>query len=90
MSDALIGAIASIVVGGLSFLGVVISNNRSNNKMQNDMKISQAVSDERIEELTREVRKHNGFAERVPVLEEQMKMTNKRLVKLESFHTPKE
>ena len=90
MSEEWISAGAAIVVGLLSFVGVVITNSRSNNKMQNDMKIAQAVSDERISELTREVRTHNGFAERVPVLEEQMKMTNARIKVLEGYHKPKE
>jgi primosomal protein N'' len=66
----------------------MITNNRSNNKMQQEMKTSQAVTDEKINELTREVRKHNDFAERIPVLEEKIKVTNHRLSDLEEFHKP--
>lgn len=86
--EALISAGAAIVVGTLSLIGVMITNNRSNNKMQQEMKTSQAVTDEKINELTREVRKHNDFAERIPVLEEKIKVTNHRLRDLEEFHKP--
>lgn len=86
--EALISAGAAIVVGVLSLIGVMITNNRSNNKMQQEMKTSQAVTDEKINELTREVRKHNDFAERIPVLEEKIKVTNHRLSDLEEFHKP--
>ena len=86
--EALISAGAAIVVGILSLIGVMITNNRSNNKMQQEMKTSQAVTDEKINELTREVRKHNDFAERIPVLEEKIKVTNHRLSDLEEFHKP--
>lgn len=93
MSDviaaALVSAGAAIIVGVFSLIGVMITNNRSNNKMQSDMKAAQAVTDEKINELTREVRVHNGFAERVPVLEEQMKVANHRISDLEEFHKPK-
>ena len=86
--EALISAGAAVVVGILSLIGVMITNNRSNNKMQQEMKTSQAVTDEKINELTREVRKHNDFAERIPVLEEKIKVTNHRLSDLEEFHKP--
>ena len=83
MNEALIAAGASVIVGLLSLIGVVITNSRSNNKMQNDIKTAQAVTDERISELTREVRKHNNFAERIPVIEEKIKVANHRIDDLE-------
>ncbi|MBQ7799645.1 MAG: hypothetical protein IJ370_04060 [Oscillospiraceae bacterium] len=88
MSEALIAAGSAIIVGVLSLVGVIITNNRSNNKMQNDMKTAQAVSDERISELTREVRLHNDFARRIPVLEEKIDVANHRISDLEQFHKP--
>lgn len=88
MIEALIAAGASVVVGLLSLMGVMITNNRSNNKMQTDMKTAQAVSDERISELTREVRLHNDFARRIPVLEEKIDVANHRISDLEQFHKP--
>lgn len=79
MTEALISAGAAIVVGMLSLVGVMITNSRSNSKMQNDIKSAQAVTDERISELTREVRMHNDFARRIPVIEEQLKVANHRV-----------
>lgn len=77
-----------MLVGALALIGVIITNNRANNKMQNKMTTAQAVTDERISELTREVRVHNNFAQRVPVIEEQIKVANHRLTDLEELHKP--
>lgn len=86
MTEALISAGAAVVVGLLSLVGVMITNSRSNNKMQNNIKTAQAVTDERISELTREVRMHNGFAQRIPVIEEQIKVVNHRISDLEELN----
>ena len=64
--------IVAIITGVLTLIGVLISNSRS-----------QAVTETRLEELTREVREHNGFARRMPVVEEQIKVVNHRLDDLE-------
>ena len=64
--------IVALITGGVTLLGVLISNGKA-----------QAVTDTKIEELTREVREHNHFAQRVPVLEEQMKVVNHRIQDLE-------
>lgn len=69
MSEAIIIA---LITGGLTLLGVLISNNRT-----------QAVTETKIEELTREVREHNNFARRMPVVEEQIKVANHRIDDLE-------
>ena len=88
MSEALISAGAAIAVGLLSLIGVIITNSRSNSKMQSSMKTAQAVTDEQIKELTREVRLHNNFAQRIPVLEEQVRVVNHRVADLEEIHKP--
>ena len=88
MSESLISAGAAIAVGLLSLIGVIITNSRSNNKMQSSMKTAQAVTDEQIKELTREVRLHNNFAQRIPVLEEQVRVVNHRVADLEEIHKP--
>ena len=88
VTETLISAGASVLVGVLALIGVIITNNRANNKMQNKMTTAQAVTDERISELTREVRVHNNFARRVPVIEEQIKVANHRLADLEELHKP--
>lgn len=81
MSESIIVA---LITGGLAFLGVLITNFNSNRKMQSEMEKKQAVTDEKIEELTREVRKHNNFAQRMPVVEEQIKVINHRVKDLEN------
>lgn len=81
--DAIIAAVASIVVGGLSLVGVIITNNSSNRKVEAKITTAQAVTDCKIDELTREVREHNNFARRMPVVEEQIKVINHRLSDLE-------
>lgn len=73
------GIIASLITGVLAFAGVVVSNIASNNKMQQQMEIVQAVTDTKLEELTREVRSHNNFAQRVPVLEAKVESLEKQL-----------
>lgn len=75
--------IGCIITGGLSLIGVVFSNISSNKKIESTLSTQQAVTDTKIEELTREVRAHNNFAQRVPVLEEQMKVANHRIEDLE-------
>ena len=75
--------IAAGVTGGLALLGVIITNISSNRKTENQIAISQAVTNEKIENLTKEVAKHNKFAERVPVMEEQIKVINHRVEDLE-------
>jgi len=69
MSDSIIVALIS---SGITLLGVLISNSRN-----------QAVTDTKLEELTREVREHNNFAKRMPVVEEQIKVINHRIDDLE-------
>ena len=64
--------IVALITGGVTLVGVLISNQKS-----------QAVTETKIDELTREVREHNNFARRVPILEEQMKVANHRIQDLE-------
>lgn len=77
------GIIAALVTGILSFAGVVITNISSNRSVQSKLERNQAVTDTKITELTREVRLHNGFAEKIPVMQEQIKVINHRLDDLE-------
>lgn len=80
------GIIAAIITGVLSLIGVVISNIAANAKMSKELEKAQAVTDTKIEELTREVREHNNFARRVPVLEEKAKVADHRISDLEHFN----
>ena len=80
--------IAALVTGALSLFGVIVTNVASNRKTQAQIEKSQAVTDTKLDELTREVREHNGFARRMPVVEEQIKVINHRIEDLEGFHKP--
>ena len=80
MSEAIIIAIIS---GGLSLIGVIVSNSYTAQSMNAKLDKQQAVTETKLEDLTREVRAHNNFAQRIPVLEEQMKAANHRIADLE-------
>ena len=67
--------ITAIITGAITLAGVLLSNNKT-----------QAVMEERVSELTREVREHNNFAKRMPVVEEQIRVINHRLDDLEVYH----
>ena len=78
------GIIAAIITGSLALAGVIITNVSGNRSMQSKLEKNQAVTDTKIEELTREVRLHNGFAEKIPVMEEKIKVINHRIEDLEN------
>lgn len=91
MSEAVL---AALITGVLSLVGVIIANMAASTKMQTQMKITQAVTDTKLDNLTQttkseinnltmEVREHNNFARRIPVIEEQMKVANHRIDDLE-------
>ncbi len=69
--------ITALITGGVTLLGVLIANSKA-----------QAITETKLDELTREVREHNHFARRMPVVEEQIKVINHRLEDLEGFHKP--
>ena len=71
--------LSALIAGAVTLIGVLIANSRS-----------QDVTDTKLEELTREVREHNNFARRVPILEEQMKVANHRIADLENHERMKE
>lgn len=79
--------LVAIITGGLTLIGTIITVLASSRKTAADMKVSQAVMEEKIADLTREVRKHNNFAERVPVIEEKIKVINHRIDDLEKRET---
>ena len=80
MSETIMVALISSI---LPLVGTVLTVLFSYNKTDENLKIAQAVTDTKIEELTREVRAHNNFAQRMPVVEEQIKVINHRISDLE-------
>lgn len=85
MSEAIIVA---LITGGLSLAGVVVTCLATAKKTEKAAAVAQAVTETKIDELTREVRAHNNFARRMPVVEEQIKVINHRIEDLEGFHKP--
>ena len=75
--------ITAIITGGLALIGVIISNRASTNKIQQQIVVNQAVTDTKIDELTREVREHNNFAKRMPVVETEIKHVGKEIEHIE-------
>ena len=75
--DLTIAIITALVSGAVTLIGVLIANSKS-----------QAVMETKVEALTREVREHNNFAKRMPVVEEQIKVINHRIDDLEGYHKP--
>ena len=80
MSEAV--AVA-LLTGGMSLLGVIITCSATARKTEKNQAVAQAITDTKIDELTREVRAHNGFAQRLPVVEHQIKALNRRVEALE-------
>lgn len=85
MTEAIVVA---IITGGLALVGTIYSSNKTAQNMNAKLDKQQAVTETKLEDLTREVREHNNFAKRVPVMEEQIKVINHRIDDLEAFHRP--
>ena len=96
MTDIVVACIAagsSIVVGLLTLVGVIITNSKANKKIENQISVSQAVTENKLETLTKQVEKHNKVIERVynlekheEVIEEKLKVVNNKIHDLEEFH----
>ena len=75
--------IVAVITGVATVVAVIITNSRSNRDMDAKVDKAQAVTETKLDALTDEVRKHNNFAQRVPVIEEQIKVANHRIEDLE-------
>ena len=75
--DLTVAIVTALISGAVTLIGVLIANSKS-----------QAVMETKVEALTREVREHNNFAKRMPVVEEQIKVMNHRIGDLEGYHKP--
>lgn len=85
MNEALLSA---CITGAAAIIGNVIISNRNAREMNFKLEKHQAVTDTKLEELTREVREHNNFARRMPVVEQQIGEANRRINELSAFHRP--
>ena len=84
--DGVTEIIVAIVTGVATVIAVVLTNSRNSREMDAKLEKAQAVTETKIDELTREVRIHNGFAQRIPVLEEKMSVADNRIKDLEAYH----
>lgn len=82
--------LAAAITGGLALVGVILSNASAFRRTEHSIRTAQAITDTKLEELAREVREHNHFARRMPVVEEQIRVVNHRVADLEAFHKGKE
>ncbi len=82
--------IAALIAAAASIVSNIILSRKQAAEMDHKLEVRQAVTDTKIDELTREVRLHNNFAQRVPVIEEQIKVANHRIGDLEGYHRPKD
>lgn len=85
MNEAIIVA---LITGGAAIVSNIVLGRKNATEMDHKLEMRQAVTDTKIDELTREVRLHNNFAQRVPVMEEQIKVANHRIDDLEGYHKP--
>lgn len=83
MTEAIIVA---LITGGLSLVGVVITCLVTAKKTEKAAAVAQAITETKLEDLTREVRSHNNFAQRMPAMEQQVKSLEQRVAVLEKYH----
>lgn len=83
MTEAIIVA---LIAGGLSLVGTILTNQATARKQEKTAAVAQAVMDTKIDELTREVREHNNFAQKMPVLQQEITDLNRRVSILETYH----
>lgn len=77
---------SALITGGLALIGVIITNVKASKDIEHKLEVSQAVTDTKIEELTREVREHNNFAKRMPVVENEITHIKDEIHTLEGYH----
>lgn len=78
--------VVAVITGVATVLGVILSNSNSNKKINHQIEMSQAVMNQKIEDLTREVREHNNFARRMPVVEDNIKELKQSVSDLKKYH----
>lgn len=82
--------IGALITGGLALVGVIItchfSNRKTKEEIKTEFRVAQAVTDTKIDELTREVREHNNFAKRMPVVENEIKHIHNDVDTLKRYH----
>lgn len=78
--------VVALITGGLSLAGVIITCWATAKKTEKTQAVNQAVMDTKLDALTREVREHNGFAQKMPVLQQEVRDLDRRVTILEQYH----
>ena len=78
--------IVAVITGGLSLVGVVLTSMVTARKQEQAQAVAQAVTDTKIDNLTQEVRQHNGFAQKIPLLQSKCEILEHRVTDLEKYH----
>ena len=78
--------VAALITGAAAIISNIVTSNRASRDMDAKLERDQAVTNTKLEELTREVREHNNFARRMPVVEEEIKNITKTVDKLQTYH----
>lgn len=78
--------IVALITGGLSLAGVIVTTQAASRKQEKTAAVAQAVMDTKIDELTREVREHNNFAQKMPALQQEVHDLKRRVDILEKYH----
>lgn len=78
--------LVAVITGGLSLIGVVITSMATARKQEQAQAVAQAVTETKIDNLTQEVRQHNGFAQKIPVLQAECDSLKHRVDELEKYH----
>lgn len=86
MNETVLAVIAAIITGSFSVIASVVNSNKIAREMGHKLEKHQAVTDTKIDELTREVREHNNFARRMPVVEEQISELKGSVNTLKHYH----
>jgi hypothetical protein len=78
--------IVALITGGLSLVGVIVTSLATSKKQEKAAAVAQAVMDTKIDELTREVREHNNFAQKMPAIQQRLTDLERRVGVLENYH----
>ena len=78
--------LVAVITGGLSLVGVIITSMATTRKTEQAQAVAQAVTETKIDNLTQEVRQHNGFAQKIPLLQAECDNLKRRVTDLEKYH----
>lgn len=78
--------LVAVITGGLSLVGVIFTSMMTTRKTEQAQAVAQAITETKIDNLTQEVRQHNGFAQKIPLLQAECENLKRRVSDLEQYH----